>query len=40
MGLAKRQSFLVKDGKIVWTSLQAKTAEHAQEVRVALQSTK
>ena len=40
MGLAKRQSFLVSNGKIVWTSLQAKTAEHAQEVRSALQSIK
>ena len=40
MGLAKRQSFLVKDGKIVWTSLQSKTAEHAQEVKAALQSLK
>jgi thioredoxin-dependent peroxiredoxin len=25
MGMAKRQSFIIKDGKIVWTSLQAKT---------------
>lgn len=40
MGLAKRQSFLVKDAKIVWTSLQSKTAEHAQEVKTALQSLK
>jgi thioredoxin-dependent peroxiredoxin len=38
MGLAKRQSFIIKDGKIVWTSLQAKTAEHAQEVKAALDS--
>jgi peroxiredoxin Q/BCP len=40
MGRAKRQSFLISNGKIVWTSLQAKTAEHAQEVRSALQSIK
>jgi peroxiredoxin Q/BCP len=40
MGLAKRQSFIIKDGKIVWTSLQAKTAEHAQEVKNALESLK
>ncbi|HET9523716.1 MAG TPA: peroxiredoxin [Terrimicrobiaceae bacterium] len=40
MGIAKRQSFLVSNGKIVWTSLQAKTAEHAQEVRSALRSIK
>jgi peroxiredoxin Q/BCP len=40
MGLAKRQSFIIKDGKIVWTSLQAKTAEHAQEVKAALESLK
>jgi thioredoxin-dependent peroxiredoxin len=38
MGLAKRQSFIVKDGKIAWTSLQAKTKEHAQEVQAALTS--
>jgi peroxiredoxin len=38
MGMAKRQSFIIKDGKIVWTSLQAKTAEHAQEVKAALAS--
>jgi thioredoxin-dependent peroxiredoxin len=40
MGLAKRQSFIIKDGKIAWTSLQAKTKEHAQEVQAALDSLK
>lgn len=40
MGLAKRQSFIVKNGKIAWTSLQAKTKEHAQEVQAALNSLK
>jgi thioredoxin-dependent peroxiredoxin len=38
MGLAKRQSFIVKDGKIAWVSSQAKTKEHAQEVEAALES--
>jgi thioredoxin-dependent peroxiredoxin len=38
MGLAKRQSFIVKEGKIVWVSPQAKTKEHAQEVQAALGS--
>jgi thioredoxin-dependent peroxiredoxin len=38
MGLAKRQSFLVKEGKIAWVSPQAKTKEHAQEVQAALES--
>jgi peroxiredoxin Q/BCP len=38
MGLAKRQSFLVKGGKIVWVSPQAKTKEHAEEVQAALES--
>jgi len=39
-GRAKRQSFIIKDGKVVWNSLQAKTAEHAQEVKSALNSIK
>ena len=38
MGLAKRQSFIVKEGKIAWVSPQAKTTEHAQEVQAALGS--
>lgn len=36
----KRESFIVKDGKVAWTSLKAKTAEHAQEVQTALDSLK
>lgn len=42
MGLpvSKRQSFLVKDGKIVWISLSAKTGEHAAEVQAALDALK
>jgi thioredoxin-dependent peroxiredoxin len=39
-GRAKRQSFIIKDGQVVWNSLQAKTAEHAQEVQAALDSLK
>ena len=38
MGRAKRQSFIVKEGKIAWVSPQAKTTEHAQEVQAALGS--
>jgi peroxiredoxin Q/BCP len=32
MGLAKRVSFLVKDGKVAWTMPSASTAEHAKDV--------
>jgi peroxiredoxin Q/BCP len=39
-GLASRQSFIVKDGKIVWHSAKAKTTEHAQEVQAALSNLK
>jgi peroxiredoxin Q/BCP len=35
-GLAGRQSFLIVDGRIAWTSPQAKTRGHAEEVRAAL----
>ena len=38
MGLARRQSFIVREGKIAWISPQAKTKEHAQEVQAALES--
>lgn len=31
-GFAKRQSFLVKDGKVVWATPNATTATHAQDV--------
>src|SRR6478735_2090329 len=31
-GIAKRESFLVKDGKVVWTMPKASTAGHAQDV--------
>ena len=42
MGLpvSKRQSFLIKDGRVVWMSLSAKTGEHAAEVQAALDSLK
>lgn len=35
-GMSKRQSFLVKNGKIIWSSLKAKTKEAAEEVQSAL----
>ena len=38
LGVPKRQSFLVKDGKIAWIVESAKTGDHAAEVRQALQS--
>lgn len=37
MGIPKRQSFLVRDGKVVWIVESAKTGEHAAEVRAALE---
>ena len=36
MGFAKRQSFLVRDGKIVWRDLNASTARQAADVGKAL----
>jgi len=38
MGIAKRESFIVKDGKIAWIVQSAKTADHAAEVQAALTS--
>ncbi len=35
-GFAKRQSFLVKDGVVVWSDLSASTAKQAEDVRKAL----
>lgn len=40
VGMTKRQSFIVKDGKVVWTSLSAQTGGHAKEVQDALNSLK
>jgi peroxiredoxin Q/BCP len=37
LGFAKRQSFIVKDGKIAWIVQSAKTGDHAAEVKAALQ---
>lgn len=36
MGFSKRQSFIVKDGKIAWIVESAKTGDHAAEVQAAL----
>lgn len=36
LGLAKRQSFLVQDGKIVWADLNASTTNQARDVNDAL----
>ncbi len=37
MGFAKRQSFLIKDGKIAWRDLNASTAKQAADVRAAME---
>lgn len=36
VGLTKRESFLVKDGKIAWINTKAQTSTHADEVREAV----
>lgn len=36
VGVTKRQSFLIKDGKLAWSSLSAQTGSAAQEVQKAL----
>jgi peroxiredoxin Q/BCP len=36
LGFAKRQSFLIQDGKIVWADLNASTSKQAQDVNDAL----
>ncbi len=38
LGIAKRQSFLIKDGKVVWRSLSAQTKTHAEEVKEAVEA--
>jgi peroxiredoxin Q/BCP len=38
VGMTKRQSFLIKDGKLAWSSLSAETSGAAQEVQKALDS--
>ncbi len=40
LGFAKRQSFLIKDGKVAWMALGAKTGEHAAEVQQAIEKLK
>jgi len=39
-GIPKRQSFLIKDGKVVWRLLKAGTKGHAEEVRKAVAALK
>lgn len=36
IGVTKRQSFIIKDGKLAWSSLSAQTSGAAQEVQKAL----
>ena len=38
LGVPKRQSFIVKDGKIAWIVESSKTGDHAAEVQAALAS--
>ncbi|MEO8352783.1 MAG: peroxiredoxin [Chthoniobacteraceae bacterium] len=37
-GFAKRQSFLIKDGKVVWNMLKASTDTHAKDVLAAYEA--
>jgi peroxiredoxin Q/BCP len=39
-GIAKRQSFLIKDGKVVWNMLKASTETHAADVLKAYEELK
>ena len=39
-GFAKRQSFLIKDGKVVWNMLKATTDTHAKDVLAAYEGLK
>jgi len=38
--VSSRQSFLIKEGKVVWISPKAKTGEHAAEVQAAINGLK
>ena len=38
--VSKRQSFLIRDGKVVWKAESAQTAQHAAEIQKALDSLK
>ncbi|MEK0447142.1 MAG: hypothetical protein RLZZ399_2463 [Verrucomicrobiota bacterium] len=37
-GIAKRMSFLIQDGKVVWTMLSASTADHSKDVLKAYEA--
>lgn len=37
-GIAKRQAFLIKDGKIVWLDFKASTSQQAEDVKAVLKS--
>lgn len=37
-GISKRMSFLIQDGKVVWTMLSASTAEHSKDVLKAYEA--
>ncbi len=39
-GFTKRESFLIKDGKVAWVELKAKTEGHAEQVREAADALK
>jgi peroxiredoxin len=39
-GLTARQSFLIKDGKVVWTMTKASTTTHAKDVLKAYEELK
>ena len=40
LGFAKRQSFLIKDGKVVWRDLSVSPATHVSEINKALDALK
>jgi thioredoxin-dependent peroxiredoxin len=40
LGIAKRQSFLIKDGKVVWNMLKASTETHSKDVLAAYEGLK
>ena len=40
MNITKRQSFLIKDGKVAWNMLKATTETHAKDVLTAYESLK
>lgn len=40
LGFTARQAFLIREGKIAWVSLRAKTRDHAAEVQAAIEGLK